>query len=253
MAKPIILEGYGRTEVLLAAAVKVGDLLGYSLGWVKADADATVPVPARLVAATAGASGETITAFKLAIVDDQDASLTVDQALYLSGTAGGYTATAPAAAGSLGQVVGRALGPKRYELDLGARGRFVRRTLTIPAALPSGTSGGDILTSYVPGFKGTIEGWAFVAAVPATGAGATQTFNLEVGTTDVDGTATAVVLADANAAGKVKALVAPTAGHASAHFDADDALSIEFATGGTAFTAGSGAFLITCREEVAAS
>lgn len=255
MAKPIILEGFGRAEVTLGGAVKAGDLLGHDgTDWVKADADATTPIPARLIAAVGGQLGARITAFKQAIVEDADLALTVDGALYLSGTAGGVTQTAPPAAATLQQVVGRALSATRYELALsgGREPRYVRQAFTFPTVLPTGgTAAADALTSWTPGFRGRIESWAYVTTVAGTGTGATRTPNLEIGATDVTGTETgAIALADTDTVGKVKALGAPTAAN---QFDADDTISIEWAAGGTAFTAGSGYFVVVVRAEVAAA
>ncbi len=124
--------------------------------------------------------------------------------------------------------------------------RKIISTITLPATLPpSGTSAADIITGYRPGFRGRIVGWQYVANVAAAGSGATRTFNLEINATDVAGTATAIALADANAVGAVKALTAPTV---NAAFDADDTISVEVAAGGTAFSAGAGAFVLLVEQ-----
>jgi hypothetical protein len=63
-----IREGTLPVPIVLSAAVEVGDLLASSGGtWVQADANAGLP--ARLIAASAGASGATIIAYAAAVVD----------------------------------------------------------------------------------------------------------------------------------------------------------------------------------------
>lgn len=123
--------------------------------------------------------------------------------------------------------------------------RKIISTISLQAALPGGTSAGDVITGYRPGFRGRIVGWQYVATVAATGSGATRTFNLEINSTDVAGSSATVALADVDAAGEVKALGTPTG---AAAFDADDTISIEVANGGTAFTAGSGTFVLLVEQ-----
>jgi len=77
-------------QITLAGAVTEGALLGYSSGWVNADANAGIP--AKLVAGEPGASGKKVTAYLEAVVDGfTDA--TAGGVAYLSDTAGGYGAT----------------------------------------------------------------------------------------------------------------------------------------------------------------
>lgn len=118
--------------------------------------------------------------------------------------------------------------------------------LTFHVTLPGGTAAAELVTDYVPGFRGKITGWQYVANVAATGAGGTRSFNLEIGTTAVTGSATTINLADIDAAGEVKACSAPTALN---EFDADDTLSIVSpAAGAVAFTAGSGTFVLLLEQ-----
>ena len=93
------LEGMGAAKVTLAGAVAVGDLVGYSSGWVRADGDANIP--ARFVAGEDGASGDEITIFRSVVVSGFSGG-TPGAKLYLSATAGGYGASAA----TLSQVVG---------------------------------------------------------------------------------------------------------------------------------------------------
>ena len=86
-----ILQGILPCKITLAGAVAVGDLIGYSSGWVRADANAGIP--AKLVAGEGGASGDEITAFHAAVIEGPT-GMTAGGALYLSDTAGGYAETA---------------------------------------------------------------------------------------------------------------------------------------------------------------
>lgn len=123
--------------------------------------------------------------------------------------------------------------------------RELLHPVTIPVTLPTGTGAADQLTNLIMPYDGEIVDWAYVTAVVATGAGATRTFNMEIGTVDVTGTATAIALADADTIGEVKELGKATAAN---KFKNGDNISIEVAAGGTAFTAGSGAFIVWIRS-----
>ena len=117
--------------------------------------------------------------------------------------------------------------------------------IVLPVVLPGGTGAADLLTDLILPFSGEIVDWAFVTTVVSTGAGATRTFNVEIGTTNVGGTATAIALADTDTVGKVKELGAASGDN---RFRKDEKLSIEVAAGGTAFTAGEGYFIIWARH-----
>lgn len=100
----------------------------------------------------------------------------------------------------------------------------------------------DLLTNYVPGYRFKIIKCDWVTTVAGTGAGATQTFNMEIGVTNVTHTLT-VTLASTATIGAVTAgvpnpIVAANVGTAT------DTFSIEMAAGGTVFTAGAGYFLV---------
>lgn len=118
------------------------------------------------------------------------------------------------------------------------------QTITIPlTSLATGlsTSAIDLLTGYTPGYKFKILAFDFVTTVAGTGSGASQTFNLEIGTTNVTGGALNVTLASTNTIGKLTEGSAITAANTGS---ATDTISIEMAASGTVFTAGAGYFVI---------
>ena len=117
-------------------------------------------------------------------------------------------------------------------------------TITIPLtslATGLGTGAIDLLTNYVPGYRFKLLAFDFVTTVAGTGAGASQTFNLEIGTTNVTGGVLNVTLASTDTIGEVTAGTAITAANVGT---AADTLSIEMAASGTVFTAGAGYFVI---------
>lgn len=87
----VIQEGIDPVKIVLAAAAKVGDLL--TAAGALADGNATTPAPAAYVAGEKGASGDTITAYRRAVVGALS-GMTLGDAVFLSDTAGGYSATA---------------------------------------------------------------------------------------------------------------------------------------------------------------
>lgn len=118
-------------------------------------------------------------------------------------------------------------------------------TITIPlTSLATGlsTSAIDLLTNYVLGYAFKVLKFDFVTTVAGTGAGASQVFNLEIGTTNVTNNLT-VTLASTAAIGQIST-GAPDPIIANNVGTATDTLSIEMAAGGTVFTAGAGYFVI---------
>lgn len=105
-------------------SVSPGDLLGYSSGWVMADADAAANIYAQYVALTGGNSGSSIRACKKCLLFDEDGPWTANTAQYLSGTAGSLTPTRPTTDGDVTQLVGRSLDTTRCLLDLKAPQEF---------------------------------------------------------------------------------------------------------------------------------
>jgi hypothetical protein len=99
----------------------------------------------------------------------------------------------------------------------------------------------DLLTNYVPGYRFKILAFDFITTVAGTGAGASQVFNLEIGTTNLTGGVLTVNLAGTATIGVQTNGTAITANNVGT---ASDNISIEMAAGGTVFTAGAGYFLI---------
>lgn len=103
----ILLQGIGPLEIALSADAKPGDLIGISSSgtWVLADGNSSPNVQALLVAGQAGASGDTIRAYSIAVVGNFSGASKGDR-VWLSDTAGRYSATAST---TLAQQVGIAL------------------------------------------------------------------------------------------------------------------------------------------------
>ena len=133
MASEVVIQDIeGVTQVTLnsGVAVKRGDLLGYSSGWVKADADAASYVYAQYIALEIGGGGENVAVCRRGTLYDADAPFTANTPYYLSGTAGTVTSTRPATDGDMIQVVGRALDTSRLRVEIVAP---VEWELFIPA------------------------------------------------------------------------------------------------------------------------
>jgi hypothetical protein len=100
--------------------VSKGDLLGYSSGWVLADADGATNIYAQYIALQ-GMVGDGVSkmkACKKCELYDSDAPYTANYPYYVSGTAGAITATRPATDGDLIQIVGRALDTSRCLINI---------------------------------------------------------------------------------------------------------------------------------------
>jgi len=104
-----ILVGMFPSKVTLAAACKRGDLLGYSAGWVLADAN-TGPVYPSCIAADDGVIGDKIQTWRLALVGGF-AGGTPDSDLMSSNTGGKYDTSGAT-------VVGRLVTDKEAWIDL---------------------------------------------------------------------------------------------------------------------------------------
>lgn len=117
-------------------------------------------------------------------------------------------------------------------------------TLVIPlTSLATGLStlAIDLLTNYVPGYKFKLLKFDFITTVVGAGAGASQTFNLEIGTTNVTGGSLNVTLASTATIGVQTNGTAITAANTGSN---TDSISIEMAAGGTVFSSGAGYFVI---------
>jgi hypothetical protein len=256
LAAPVVVEGRGAVSITLggtALTFSAGDLLCYSSGWIKADADTSPPCVAELILGAGGKTGDVVGAFKWGLLDDSTQSFTPDTKIYLSTTAAGITTTAPTGAAAINQVIGRALTGTTYEVNLqGAQPqRYVHSLHTLPTILPAGTGAADLVTAFTPGFRGRVEAWQYVTTVVGTGSSASRTPQLKIGSTLITGTdQVALALADTAAVGQVKTLGAPTGVQ---DFTATDTITAQIASGGTAFTAGSGYLILRLRQEVSDS
>jgi hypothetical protein len=113
------------------AIVQAGDALGYSTGWVVANAYAvtgttpTAIIPAQFISleSCVGDGVKTVNAVRKCVVVDQDAPFTADGPVYLYGVAtvvpgSTLTQTRPTGAGYLKQVLGRALSTSELSIDI---------------------------------------------------------------------------------------------------------------------------------------
>lgn len=115
------VEGVVELAIKSGSQVKRGDILGYSSGWLQADADAAGRIPGKYVAlgTLLGDGVAKIKACRRCTFTDEDAPYTADTMQYLSGTAGEVTETRPATDGDLIQVVGESLDTKQLRIELG--------------------------------------------------------------------------------------------------------------------------------------
>lgn len=123
------------------------------------------------------------------------------------------------------------------------RAGWVRNQLAIYHPLPAGTGAVEIVTDLVPGFRLFVEKVWAVVQVAGTGAGATRTFRVLKGASTVVATRT-LALADTTPVG---AVVPFTVTPANAEIGDADTLTVDFASGGTAFTAGAVVLIIQYR------
>ncbi len=117
-----------------------------------------------------------------------------------------------------------------------------RSQLFFPHTWIGGTAAVEPVTTLVIPYKFKLISWYFVTEVALVGGGGSRVANMEIGTTDV-GTvpSTCTILIAATATGTVTAGTAIAGAQTG---NAGDNISIEIAAGGTAFTAGSGTFVI---------
>lgn len=115
-------------------------------------------------------------------------------------------------------------------------------TLAIPIQLSSmTTSAADLVTAYVPGFRGKILAASFATTTISTGDAASQVLNFEINSTNVTGGVVTVTLAGTDTLGELTAGTAITAANT---FTASDSISLEVAASGTVFTAGEGTLFV---------
>ncbi len=114
--------------------------------------------------------------------------------------------------------------------------------------IPGGTGQASSVLSLPKGFRCSVVRASAVTKVAATGAGATRTLNIRKGS--ATGTVVATVtyaLADGATVGGVKDIPVTAA---NADFLDTDTLTIEWASGGTAFTAGELIIVLETRQRL---
>ncbi len=123
---------------------------------------------------------------------------------------------------------------------------WVRTQLGLYIPVPTGTGAVENLTDWSAPFAFDVESAAVVTAVAGTGAGATRTFRILKGASTVVATATVTLASQATVGGKL----AMTVTTADAHFEPGDLLTVDWASGGTAFTAGAINLLAVIRQQL---
>ena len=114
--------------------------------------------------------------------------------------------------------------------------------LSIPHTFIGGTAAVESVTDLTLGFKFKILAWHFVTEVLLVGASGSRVANLDINATNVGAPASTLTIPIANAAvGIVTAATAVSGNNTGSN---SDTLSLLIASGGTAFTAGSGTFVI---------
>lgn len=111
---------------------------------------------------------------------------------------------------------------------------WVRAQLVIPITIPAGTGAAEIITDHNPGYKRVIESAAAFVGVAGAGAGATRTLRI------IKNAATVVASATVTLAGTATlgTLIDLPVTAADAEFLDADTFTVDFASGGTAFTGG---------------
>lgn len=242
----VIQEGIMPVKLLLAADVKVGDLLGYSAGWKQADGNAGIY--AEFFAGETQPSGKIITAYRQGRISGITTG-TAGNILYLSDNAGAYAASA----GTVSQRVGIELGdgeimvqPQETVLVRAGAAKAQSIVCLVPNILMSTIADGDLVTNITPGFAGRIKKVYWVQDVPVTTAAKLSTLNLEIGAVNVTGGEVALTSAACTPKGKVIAGAAVTALNI---FSATDTISVEAAST-TSFVEGSGSLYVVLEADL---
>lgn len=113
---------------------------------------------------------------------------------------------------------------------------WTREHLNHYVPIPAGTGAVEFLTDWTSDHMFEVEKVAFSVAVAGTGAGATRTFRLLKGASTVVATGT-IDLAGTATVGVIIPLTVTDDGKTN-HFEPGDVLTLDVASGGTAFTAG---------------
>lgn len=122
---------------------------------------------------------------------------------------------------------------------------YIRTPLNLRIPIPTGTGAVELVTDAVLGYKYSVEKVEAFVTVAGTGAGASRTLRLLKGASTVVATAT-VTLAGTDTVGKK---VAFTVTDGNELLDTDT-LTVDFASGGTAFTAGELNLVATLRQRM---
>ncbi len=105
---------------------------------------------------------------------------------------------------------------------------------------------GDVVTSFVPGFVGSVVRTFWVVGTPDTTGGKATTLNVEIGTVNLTGGAISLTSALCTPMGKVISGTAVTGGN---NFNKDSLISVE-ASSTTAFAEGDGTLVLMCEASI---
>lgn len=120
----------------------------------------------------------------------------------------------------------------------------LRGHLPIYVPLPAGTGAAEIVTDLEPGAELTVETVKAYVAIAGAGAGATRTIRVLKGASTVVATGTVTLAGTATLGTELNLTVTA----ADARFTDADVLTVDFAAGGTAFTAGALNLVIGYRQ-----
>jgi hypothetical protein len=121
---------------------------------------------------------------------------------------------------------------------------FARVPVIFYVPIPGGTTAADIVTAYAPGHTFTVEKVTAIVAVAGAGAGASRTLQVRKNNT-VIASATVTLAGTATTGAQIDL---PISGDAT--FRDGDTLSVGFASGGTAFTAGALNVVLRTRQRL---
>jgi hypothetical protein len=113
--------------------------------------------------------------------------------------------------------------------------------LAFPHTFIGGTAAVQPVTAYIIGYKFRLVSWCWVNEVLLVGAGGSRVANMVIGAVPVGAPSTITIDV---ATPTVGAKISGTAFASANTGSASDTFSIQIANGGTAFTAGSGTFLV---------
>jgi hypothetical protein len=121
----------------------------------------------------------------------------------------------------------------------------LRGHLPVYVPIPTGTGAAEIVTDLAAGFEYKVEKVTAYVAIVGAGGGATRTLRVLKGASTVVATGTVTLAGTAT----LGAAVALTVTDANALFDDDDTLTVDFASGGTAFTGGALNLVVQYRQQ----